>query len=98
MDGDVAALKVSAKLAEHYDAMIYLDEVHAVGMYGHGARAACRDRRGRRLGLAAAGFDVLQFQLAADERQQRQMFSRLSSSASSFRCSASKADIFWSTV
>lgn len=36
MDADIAPLQKICDLAQRYDAMLYVDEVHAVGLYGSG--------------------------------------------------------------
>ncbi|MEM7492000.1 MAG: 5-aminolevulinate synthase [Pseudomonadota bacterium] len=44
MDGDVAPIEEICDLADEFDAITYIDEVHAVGMYGEeGAGVAQRD-------------------------------------------------------
>jgi 5-aminolevulinate synthase len=44
MDGDIAPLSAICDVAEEFGALTYLDEVHAVGLYGqHGAGIAERD-------------------------------------------------------
>jgi len=50
MDADVGPIKAICDVAERYGAMTYLDEVHAVGLYGErGAGVAERERQMHRL-------------------------------------------------
>jgi len=44
MDADIAPIKEICDLAKKYNALTYIDEVHAVGMYGERGGGVCEER------------------------------------------------------
>jgi len=72
MDGDIAPIGEILDLADQYNALTFIDEVHAVGLYGeHGAGVAEREGLMDRIdiiqGTLAKGFGVVGGYIAASE-------------------------------